>query len=58
MREIGTGREKETKQEKNTLPADRDGNGYEISAYTRIANPTDADTGLRLCPRSQAQVQL
>ena len=30
----------------------RDDNGYEISAYPRIPNPTGADTGLSLCPRA------
>ena len=36
----------------------RDGNGYEISAYPRIPNPTGADTGLSLCPRVRVRVQL
>jgi len=36
----------------------RDGNGYEISTYPRIANPIGADTGLSLCPRARAWVQL
>ena len=38
--------------------ASRDGNGYEISAYPRIPNPTGTDTGLSLCPRVRARVQL
>ena len=36
----------------------RDGNGYEISAYPRIPNPTGTNMGLSLCPRARARVQL
>ena len=40
------------------MKATIDGNGYKISAYPRIPNPTDADMGLSLWPRVRARVQL
>jgi hypothetical protein len=36
----------------------KDGNGYEISAYPQVPNLVGADTGLDLCPRVWAWVQL
>jgi len=40
------------------MKATIDGNGYKISAYPRIPNPMGADTGMSLCPRARARVQL
>ena len=36
----------------------RDGNGYEIFACPRIANPISSDTGLSLCPRARVWLKV